>query len=95
VRWGDVGQGLGWCAEHREGDTRNILGWSWEYAALPRLKARRNVIQFCSDDPAEHGSPHPVVFEAKPATGKMAPALPRCPRAASGYRISRSGTANL
>ena len=80
-----MGQGLGWYAERREGDTRNILGWSWEYAALRRLKARRNVIQFYSDDPVEHGWPHRVVFEAKPARGKIAPALPRCPWAASGY----------
>jgi hypothetical protein len=35
----------------------------------PALKARRNVVQFYSDDPAGYGWPHRVVFEAKPAKG--------------------------
>ena len=58
-----------WCRRHREGEPGNILGPSWEYAALRRLKAGRNVVQFYSDDPAKHGWPHRVVFEAQPAKG--------------------------
>jgi hypothetical protein len=48
---------------------RSWLGPLREEAAVQRLKARRKVVQFLSDHPAEHGWPHKIMFEAKPMKG--------------------------
>lgn len=61
----DYERGRAWCKACGEGRLGRTPYYSWQDAALRRLKARNPVVKFSADDPAKHGFPFRTVFERR------------------------------